>query len=652
MPPIFGILTNDMHPPDREMTRRMAATANYIIPRHLSTLDLPAIWMAAALRKDGRDTVKGNVFHTQGDLVIAADASLYNHKELIYRLGSNKLAADTGDAELILLAYEKWGFRCLEYLYGDFAFVIFNTQSGEIFCGRDPLGVRPFFYTLQGNSFIFSSELRMVLGALKNVPEISADYFFDSLITVKSAKSKSPFDTIMRLLPAHYLTGTSGEVNTTRYWLPDAGATIDLGHEDEYIEMFRELLVNAVNMRCEGVSSLGSELSGGLDSSAVTGIAVDYAASENVPFSAFSNIFPAGTGVEFKDEMEFISSMLSHKKMNWVGVDGLNQSIPDLLRYTLDIQGCFVQQNFNIFNRGIYEAAEKQGTRVLLSGFGGDELVSARTSLPWNELIGDRQWQVMRDEIYYNGITPRTLLKPGVIAARYLFSRIRKTTGKAGVFTPQLLNKRLGNLPLMPAFTAKHQLAARFREKFRLPYQEKLSFRQLLRIEMEHLPQRMEYCYTAAAQYGFEYRYPLLDVNLVLADLAFPPWLKQHHGRNRYLFRQVIKDFVPEVIRERDDKSGTTIPHTYYSLLNEKSAILDLVNSCSSSDYLNQVFDLSRFPGWYEMLVKRDKDDMNYMMPGAFYGYLMILMYFRDREQGTGNKGRGTRDEGQGTSKE
>lgn len=632
MPPIFGILNNDMQPPDREMTRRMEAASTYIIPRQLSTLELPAIWMAAALRKNGRDTVAGNVIHKQGDLVIAADASLYNKKELVHRLGNTVSFPDTGDAELILMAYEKWGTRCLEQLYGDFAFVIFNRQSGEIFCGRDPMGVRPLFYSLRGNCFIFSSELRMVLGACKKPPELSNEYFLDSLITVKSEKSKSPFDAIMRLPPASYLTGRGGQVSITQYWQPDARATINLDNEDEYIAMFRELLVNAVNMRCHGVASLGSELSGGLDSSAVTGIAVDYAAGENMPFSAFSNIFPSGTGIDFKDEMEFISSMLTHKTMNWVGVDRLNQPLPDLLGHTLDIQGCFVQQNFSIFNRGIYEAAEKQGTQVLLSGFGGDELVSARVSLPWNELIRDRKWKVVRDEIYYNGITPRTLLKPGMIGARYLYSLIRKANAGTGVFTPQLLDRRLRNLPLIPAFAEKNELAARFRDKYRSTTHEKLSFRQLYRIEKEHLPQRMEYCYTAAAQYGIEYRYPLLDVNLVLAALAFPPWLKQHRGRNRYLFRQAIKDFVPEVIRERDDKSGTTIPHTYYSLLNEKDAIFDLVNSCASSEYLNQVFDLSRFPAWYEMLVKRDREDMNVMMPGAFYGYLMMLMYFRRAE--------------------
>ena len=57
----------------------------------------------------------------------------------VYRI----LSTETDDAGLILRAYEKWGTRCPGFLYGDFAFVIFNTQTGEMFGGRDPLGVRP-----------------------------------------------------------------------------------------------------------------------------------------------------------------------------------------------------------------------------------------------------------------------------------------------------------------------------------------------------------------------------------------------------------------------------------------------------------------------------------------------------------------------------
>jgi asparagine synthase (glutamine-hydrolysing) len=631
MPPLFGILRPDLQLPDQMKLSRMTDSAKYVIPRRLITQSQPGMWTAAALSRDGTEA-NGVVFSKRGDLAIVADASLYNHRELNHRLGNNLSSEESGNAELILLAYEKWGEQCLAFLYGDFVFVIFNTKSGEIFCGRDPMGVRPLFYTLQENSFIFSSELRLIPYALEKTPDMDKEYVLDSLVGVKSPKDKSPFEDIFRLPPAHFLTCKNREIQITRYWMPDTQATIDLAGEEEYIAMFRELLINAVNMRCKGVASLGSELSGGLDSSAVTGIAADLATAENMPFTTFSNVFPEDTGIDFKDERELILDMIAFKKLNGKSIDRLGTGIVELLQFTLDTQGTFIQQNFNMFNFGLYKTAGEKGISTLLSGFGGDELVSARVSVPWNEMITKRQWRVIRDELFYRGITPGSILKTGLVATRYLQSRFYKPKYRTGVFTPELLDKRLDNLPLKPAYVEEHQLKRRFQEKYRTPWQEHLSSRQLYRISMEHLPQRMEYCYAAAAQFGLEYRYPLLDVNLMLACLAFPPWLKQHKGINRYLFRQVIAGFVPESIRQRDNKSGSTIPHTYFSLINEKDQILGLVRDSEGLPFFEEIFDFSRFPSWYEKLVKRDDKDLNYMNPGAFYTYLMMMKYFGSNE--------------------
>jgi asparagine synthase (glutamine-hydrolysing) len=516
----------------------------------------------------------------------------------------------------------------VNHLYGDFAFVIFNTVTGEIFCGRDPLGVRPLYYSFEQGIFLFGSELRYVLASQKILPEVRHDYLLDTLVTVKSEKHTTPFKNIYRLSPGHFLNIVSGNIHINSYWRPDPDRQIRFSSEDDYVQLFREKLTDAVQMRCTGIKRLGSELSGGIDSSAVTGIAADLAIYENLSFTAFSNIFPSNTGLEFKDEREFINKMLEFKPSEWSGIDRLNYTIPELLAYTIDIQGYYIQQNYSIFNQGLYEAAGRKDIQVLLSGFGGDELVSARTTIPWNELIRERQWKVIADELYYNGITIKALLKTGLIIGKYLYSLFYEPAFRTGVFTPELLSRRFANLPLQNDFASLHNLRKRLEEKFRMPWQDKLARRQLTRIMLEHLPQRMEYCYTAAAQYGLEYRYPLLDVDLVETCMAFPPWVKQHHGINRYIFRQAIKGFVPEEIRQRDDKSGTTIPHTYFSLVNERDHILNLVDSCSGSDFLKEIFDFSRFPQWYDRLVKRDKADMNYLMPGAFYDYLMIMLYY------------------------
>lgn len=665
------------------MISRMKHAARYMIPRQLKSLEFSGGWFATALRNDhasgeiGEDVLnRVDNEHNKcgllryGNYVLAADVTLYKREELLGRLNLESHDHSMTDAALIMESYLKWGTYCTKHLYGDYAFVIVHTKNGEIFCGRDPLGVRPLFYSLRNDCFVFASELRYVVQSFGRKPDIDEDYLLDTLVTVKSAKNLSPFENIYRLPPGHTLSCVNGRINLNPFWLPDSDRVIEKGkenepelamnqnrgkgadpalenqheknqHEKEHheknqhekeqecIETLREKLVDAVNMRCNGAVTLGSELSGGLDSSTVAGIAAAFADSNKIPFKTYSNIFPDNADIEFKDEKEFIHQMLEFRKMEWTGIDRLKRTIPELLQFAMDVQGCFVQQNFNIFNQGIYEAAGRQGIDVLLSGFGGDEMVSARIAFPWNEIIGEGNWRVLTDELFYKGLSVRTLLRTGKIFSRYIYSRFQRSDYRTGVFTIELLRRRFTNLPLWPDFALSHGLKKRYEEKHKMPAKGRISARQLEKLKQDHLPQRLEYCYAAAAQYGLEYRYPLLDLNLVETYLSLPVWLRQRHGTNRYLFREAIKDFVPEGIRTRDDKSGTTIPQTYYSLIRGKDTIYSILNDASKSPYLNTIFDFSRFPDWYNKLVKREQKEMNYLMPGAFYHYLMLMLYYK-----------------------
>jgi asparagine synthase (glutamine-hydrolysing) len=146
---------------------------------------------------------------------------------------------------------------------------------------------------------------------------------------------------------------------------------------------------------------------------------------------------------------------------------------------------------------------------------------------------------------------------------------------------------------------------------------------------LDHIPQRLEYCYTAAAQYGIEYKYPLLDVDLIETVMALPSWLKHHHGVNRYAFREAIKEFVPEEIYKRNDKSGKTIPQVDIGFILEKGKILDLINETSNNTYLREFIDFKAFKLWFEELTRHGKNS-NYLMPAVFYSYLMMLIYFKN----------------------
>lgn len=620
MPPIFGIIHTRHGIPGREVLDDILKAADYKVPRNIITENIMNGFFGMALHVNQN---KNSFFAKQDNMAIIADATLYNRRSLIQRLEKD-IPENAGDAELILESYIKWGTACINFLYGDFAFVITDPLKDEIFCGRDPMGVRPLFYNIRKGLFIFASELRLVLSSFNPIPAITDEYFFNTLVTRITPKDKTPYNEIKKLPPGHFFLAERGRKSVCQYWHPYSRAAIKLSREQDYIDMFRELLVNAVQSRCETTANIGAELSGGLDSSAITGIAANINTDKKIPLTVFSNVAPAGSGL--KDETDFIEKMVAFKAIDSVRADNLDGSLLSSLKDSISLQGCYPQQVFSIFNNGLYKAASEKNIEVLLSGFGGDELVSAKTGIPWNELIDKGRFGVIAGEIFHQGLSLNAFAKPGIILYKYIRSKISKGPEfDSGSFTDEILDKKFSTLPIIPEYSAKNDLRSLFSKKYRRKRRKKLSGRQIDNILQDHMPERLEYCYAAAARYGIEYRYPLLDPNLILACLAFPPWLKFHHGVNRYIFRQSIKGFVPEEIRKRDDKSDSTIPQTFHYLVNEREQILAHIKLLSEDKRLSEIFDFKKMQEWYDDLVKRAPDKMNYLMPGAFYRYIMMM---------------------------
>src|SRR3569623_1441353 len=106
---------------------------------------------------------------TAPHLFITADARIDNRAELFQALGVQSPGRTrTPDSSLILLAYERWGAECDKRLLGDFAFAIWDTRERILFCARDPLGCRPFYYHPGGRTFLFASDIKGVLAGLES----------------------------------------------------------------------------------------------------------------------------------------------------------------------------------------------------------------------------------------------------------------------------------------------------------------------------------------------------------------------------------------------------------------------------------------------------------------------------------------------------
>lgn len=202
---------------------------------------------------------------------IVADARLDARPELISKLNgeSQSSLCIAPDAELLLRAYLAWGENCVDHLLGDFAFAIWDAPRKHLFCARDHLGIKPFFYSQKGSLLLFSNTLECI----RQHPAVSdrlndlaiADFLF---LQYNKDPATTVFADIQRLAPAHTVTWSADGKQSRRYWTMPVDPILFLPRAEDYVERFNELLRQALADRLRS-NQAGVFMSGGLDSTSL-----------------------------------------------------------------------------------------------------------------------------------------------------------------------------------------------------------------------------------------------------------------------------------------------------------------------------------------------------------------------------------------------
>ena len=206
--------------------------------------------------------------HGASGCVVSGDVRLDNRIELLERLRGVEQRPTTGDAELVLAAYLEWGEGCVERLFGDFAFAIWDPRTEKLFLARDQIGMRPLYYHhAPGRFFAFASEPRAILVLPQTPYRINEVRIADFLVGLEGIdKTSTFFEEVFRLPPAHTLTVTRSSIRLRRYWtLEVQDPSFALPSDEAYAEAFLEVFGEAVRCRLRAVDPPGSMLSGGMD---------------------------------------------------------------------------------------------------------------------------------------------------------------------------------------------------------------------------------------------------------------------------------------------------------------------------------------------------------------------------------------------------
>jgi asparagine synthase (glutamine-hydrolysing) len=284
---ISGLLNLDGAPVDRGLLERMTASLAFRGPETVCAQPAPCVGLGHALLHltDGPDRNE-QPLTIDGREWIVADARIDARPDLEAALGRHaRLEPARCDAELILRAYRAWGEDCVTRLLGDFTFAIWDAAERRLFCARDHLGVRPFYYAVVDRTVVFSNTLDCVRLHPAVSRELHDPAIADFLLFGANQESDTTtFRDIRRLPPAHSITWRPGHERRRRYWTLPIDEPLAFRRIDDCTDRFMELLRPAVadRLRSRRVAVL---MSGGLDSTTLAAVARDVLAAQPGPFT-------------------------------------------------------------------------------------------------------------------------------------------------------------------------------------------------------------------------------------------------------------------------------------------------------------------------------------------------------------------------------
>jgi asparagine synthase (glutamine-hydrolysing) len=463
---------------------------------------------------------------------IVGDIRLDGRKDLAAQLELNSGKMQTAsDNELLLRAWQKWGPDCLPKVLGDYSFALWKGSENTLWCARDFIGARPFFYAVAEGVLYFSNTLR----ALRGLPGISSEldplFIGDFLLAGYCADlSRTVYRDIHRLPPGHRLKYTREKVEVERFLALPIEEPLYLKRTDEYLDAYLELLRQAVADRLP-LHPTALYLSGGLDSASVCAIAAELVKKQARPDVLMA--FTASWQALFDDpEPRFATITAKHL--------GLAHEIledPEVL--PLEIPFATPEPWAELYGGHVHKQCVRvaQYSTVVLAGDGGDDVQNGQAWPYLQNLRRRGEWARMM----------RTF--GGFLLSHGRFPPLR------GGFRARLRGVFRGEEPeqfpnwISPELERKANLRQRFRELNRpAPHEHPNHPAAFAALQSGYWSGFLETEDAGWTGVALESRAPLLDLRLLRFLLRLPPvpWCI-----DKELARRAMQPYLPSAIVRR-----------------------------------------------------------------------------------------------------
>jgi len=311
------------------------------------------------------------MMNEDGTVHIVYNGEIFNHTIVRKELeNAGHIYRTHCDTEAILHGYEQFGAACLERFRGMFAFALWDSKRRRLFCARDRLGIKPFYYYWNGRLFAFASEIKALLEHPAISPSLEQEMLPEYLAFGYTSGEHTLFSGIRRLLPGHHLTldlsAPDPSLQIRQYWdVPSASPDNSIA-EAEWIAECRRRLEETVQMRLMSDVPLGMFLSGGVDSSAIAALMKRMVSG---PVKSFSVGYAEQEFSELAYARQVSNVIGTEHHEVVVGMDGFFNALPQMIWH--EDEPIPWPSSISLY---FVSKLASEHVKVVLTGEGSDEL--------------------------------------------------------------------------------------------------------------------------------------------------------------------------------------------------------------------------------------------------------------------------------------
>jgi len=541
--------------------------SNYTIGfvhRRLSILDLSAA---------GHQPMQ----YMQNKYNIVFNGEIYNYQEIKSSLKQKgyQFNSDT-DTEVILAAYNEYGSSCVNHFMGMWAFAIYDKDNQSVFISRDRFGIKPLYYYHDKTNFVFASEIKALL-ALDNIkPQADMNSVFEYIsFGTTSDSSANLYQNIHILPPA---CNMSVDINSLKhtveyyYHLKTQVQNFNLPKETDIEQTFKDCLNNSIDLHLRADVSVGSTLSGGLDSSTI--VAMTAAKMQGKPFKTFT----AAYHEKEIDESDFAKKAIA----NYSNIDPYF-TYPDIKTYWADFDQLIWHQDLPINSTSMFaqwevmKLAKQQNVKVLLDGQGADEILGGYYNFAGIYLI---------EKLKHLQVS--SFLKEKKELQQKFSPNINNTIGRAAYYyTPEFIQRRIRAKKRLGMCSISHDYAQQL-STIDVPARGGKSFKEQSILSMQFgLQDLLRYEDRNSMAFSIESRVPFLDHRLVELSIALQNHWKINNGWTKYILRKTAEPVLNKDVVWRKYKMGFLTPQKIWKQ-QSKHELTQFINDSKIPDFINK----------------------------------------------------------------